>query len=69
MVFPTLSCKEASSGVAMKQSFRLVKEVSLSMSWMKSIPVKIREEEDINKLKKGPCRESLIIFYYKLYIT
>lgn len=48
MVFPTLSCKEASSGVAMKQSFRLVREVSLSMSWMKSIPVKIREE-DIKK--------------------
>lgn len=33
MGFPTRACKELTSDDAMKQSLRLVKDVSLSMSW------------------------------------
>lgn len=40
MGFPTRACSEPASEEAMKQSLRLVKEVSLSMSWnMESFPV------------------------------
>lgn len=33
MGFPTRACMELTSDEAMKQSLRLVKDVSLSMSW------------------------------------
>lgn len=33
MGFPTRACMELTSDDAMKQSLRLVKDVSLSMSW------------------------------------
>lgn len=45
MGLPTRACMEPTSGVAMKQSLRLVREVSLSMSWkMESVPGKSRED-------------------------
>lgn len=41
MGFPTRACMELTSEDAMKQSLRLVKDVSLSMSWnAESLPVK-----------------------------
>lgn len=44
MGFPARACKDPTSGVAMKQSLRLVREVSLSISWnMESVPGKSRE--------------------------
>lgn len=40
MGFPTRACMELTSDDAMKQSLRLVKDVSLSMSWnAESLPV------------------------------
>ena len=40
MGFPTRACMELTSDEAMKQSLRLVKDVSLSMSWnAESLPV------------------------------
>lgn len=39
MGFPTRACRELTSEDAMKQSLRLVRDVSLSMSWrMESLP-------------------------------
>lgn len=39
MGFPTRACREPTSEEPRKQSLRLVKEVSLSMSWkMESLP-------------------------------
>lgn len=39
MGFPTRACREPTSEDAMKQSLRLVRDVSLSMSWrMESLP-------------------------------
>lgn len=39
MGFPTRACMELTSDEAMKQSLRLVRDVSLSMSWrMESLP-------------------------------
>lgn len=44
MGFPARACKDPTSGVAMKQSLRLVREVSLSISWnMESVPGKSRK--------------------------
>lgn len=44
MGFPTRACMELTSDDAMKQSLRLVKDVSLSMSWnAESLPVEDRE--------------------------
>ena len=46
MGFPTRACMELMSDEAMKQSLRLVKEVSLSMSWnTESFPGEERERE------------------------
>lgn len=44
MGFPVRACKEPKSEDAMKQSLRLVSEVSLSMSWKKSVPGRSRED-------------------------
>lgn len=55
MGFPTLACIEPASDEAMKQSLRLVNEVSLSMSWnIESFPVvreKRKQSESIDLLK------------------
>lgn len=48
MGFPAQACKEPTSGVAMKQSLRLVREVSLSMSW-KMEPEPGRSREDMGE--------------------
>lgn len=43
MGFPARACKDPTSGVAIKQSLRLVSDASLSMSWkMESVPEKSR---------------------------
>lgn len=47
MGFPTRACMELTSDDAMKQSLRLVKDVSLSMSWnAESLPAE-REDTEI----------------------
>lgn len=44
MGFPTRACREPTSDDAMKQSLRLVSDVSLSMSWKaESLPAGERE--------------------------
>lgn len=44
MGFPTRACMELTSDDVMKQSLRLVKDVSLSMSWnTESLPAEIRK--------------------------
>lgn len=48
MGFPTRACMELTSDDAMKQSLRLVKDVSLSMSWnAESLPVNGMREKDV----------------------
>lgn len=47
MGFPTRACREPTSEDAMKQSLRLVRDVSLSMSWrMESLPGEGRHRDD-----------------------
>lgn len=55
MGFPTRACMELTSDDAMKQSLRLVKDVSLSMSWnAESLPVRgEREKEAIRRWPSG----------------
>lgn len=46
MGFPTRACMELTSDDAMKQSLRLVKDVSLSMSWnAESLPAETENTE------------------------
>lgn len=48
MGFPTRACMELTSDDAMKQSLRLVRDVSLSMSWnAESLPAG-RERGDVS---------------------
>ncbi|TNN86531.1 hypothetical protein EYF80_003301 [Liparis tanakae] len=48
MGFPTRACMEFTSDEAMKQSLRLVRDVSLSMSWnAESLPAKDTEVASI----------------------
>lgn len=54
MGFPAWACREPTSGVALKQSLRLVWEVSLSMSWkMESVPWKSRQRENMEYFEEA----------------
>lgn len=51
MGFPTRACMEPTSDDAMKQSLRLVKDVSLSMSWnAESLPA---EKDNAEMARQG----------------
>lgn len=53
MGFPTRACMELTSDDAMKQSLRLVKDVSLSMSWnAESLPAE-RHKKKRSRLPSG----------------
>lgn len=69
MGFPTRACSEPASDEAMKQSLRLVKEVSLSMSWnMESFPVE--NYKRLNSSMISVCSKSFqwLIVHFSLYI-
>lgn len=63
MGFPTRACMELTSDEAMKQSLRLVKDVSLSMSWrMESLPGEGRHRD--NRQDPRRCEIRLILQIY-----
>lgn len=58
MGFPTRACRELTSEDAMKQSLRLVRDVSLSMSWrMESLPGERGGQRD-NRQHPSPAPDS-----------
>lgn len=58
MGFPTRACMELTSDDAMKQSLRLVKDVSLSMSWnAESLPAE-REDAEVTVRIRWQSRRS-----------
>lgn len=63
MGFPTRACMELTSDEAMKQSLRLVKDVSLSMSWRtESLPGERRYRGNCQDPRS--CEISLIFQIY-----
>lgn len=66
MGFPTRACMELTSEDAMKQSLRLVKDVSLSMSWnAESLPVKRGHGAISHQNSKQACSGVRLQKYHK----